>query len=272
MNILNILGDETQKKYISSCYDFLRDLNIFFTNNVVYKIMRIVDEAELYKIKDKARMFQEEICYMLEMLGELNKKYLLLSKKIDDFGNQTVKEKFFIKQITKIVKTINSFNSLYTEINDKLKSYKSFIVKQVKLADHIYRQDKKKKYKMEMEAKVKKNKEDLAEKFKGLNDKEFLLYLNMYNKSMAKLDAVNEKLTTPSFPEEEKHNMAIAAVFLGVELYVAEKQLGMLEEYYYKLMPADFNKASKKFKDTVLDSYKKINAFDAKVDAVSKVR
>lgn len=265
---MNILNNKKYTESIKECSVKLIKLNDIFKFKVVYKIMRIVDETKLFEIKDKARMFQEEIFYMTDLLIQSNNRYDLLHKDLETYFTDGQANRFTEIDTEKLKKL---FNGLYAEIQDKLKSYESFVKKTVKLADKIQKKYKKQQYKKEVQTNNKPV--NIKDDFKGLEDKTLLQYFKQYERISKKYNTIMEKTEGVSLPNaEDDLVMNLGLINMGLNYHTTQENLNKLEDFYYKPFPEIFTEQAKKFKKGVLDLNKNVNGFNETIKIIQRTR
>ncbi len=275
MKFLNV---KTQSKIISVGYKYLKELNGAFVRGFVNRMIRTPHDEILYKVKEEGRVYEEEIAYMLQLLENTREFIAEIEDEIAtvlllEASDPKFPRKINEENLKKLVKSSKSLNSLIQEIDSKFASYKKFVLKQAKLADHLYKQEMKKKYENEMKSKNQTPKENISENFKGLDDKILLQYFKQYQRLLNKYEVLftqSEKTDLPSQEQQIKVFMDdTKAHFL---LIIAAKELRNLEEYYYKVSPEVFKQASQSFKKIVVEFSKRVNIFDRTLNSFEKSR
>lgn len=285
---MNILSVTTNKKNFATNYSVfgfdpyiiqafrqeLINLNTTFSNEVVYKIIKIVDEKKLFEIKDKARMFQEEIFYMIDLLIQLNNRCDLLHKNLETYftdGQANLFTEVNTEELKKLPKMEKSFYGLYSEIKDKLKSYESFVKKAVKLADKIQKKYKKQQYKKEIQTDNKPL--NIKDDFKGLEDKTLLQYFKQYERISKKYNTITEKTEGVSLPNgEDDLVMNLGLINIMSNYHTTQENLSKLEDFYYKPFLEIFTEQAKKFKKGVLELNKNVNGFNEIINSFQKTK
>lgn len=267
MNIINVQNKNSQTEAIENARKQLTKLNIAFTNNFVYKIMNILDEKTLFKIKDKARNFQKNIFHMITLLTAINDRYIVLNNDKSNIYQDGQLKLFTETDYQQKSLLQNFFKKLYLELTNKLTSYENFISKNIKLADKVEKKDKKQEY-IKQEAKNK-TQICIADSFKDLNDASLLLYIKQYERLVNKFKIAEEKANTMSFSNGEQE-LIINIDFMKMEVIyeIAEEKLKTFDKLYEDIFDEDIQE----FKKTVVKLSKNINDFNNKVNMIEKTR
>lgn len=281
MNILNIQDNKKINVMYSLLPDYvikdfrqkLINLNIVFTNEVVYKIMNIVDEKTLFKIKNKAKNFQIQLFYMFEKLGNLNEAYKLLNREIQRDNNKVVNGQLFLFKDTELEQLAiykKELHELYLQTNNKLISYESFINKQNEFVEKAQKKYKVREYKKEQQNE---KPVSIINNFKDLNDTSLLSYIKQYERLVNKFKIIDEKTKNIALTNGEQEfilnfeKMEIESVFFS-----AKTELNKLENYYYKKPEAFVIENSDNFKRSVINFSKGMNNFNNKINMIEKTR
>ncbi len=268
MNIISVQNGNNQTEAVENARKQLIKLNFIFTNNVVYKIMKIVDEETLFNIKNKARNFQKDIFFRVHFLTEINDK-LLNNDKSNVYPNGQLKlftEIANNEQQEKISQLKKIFKKIYCELIVVFKSYENFISKNIKLADKIQKKGKKQQYRQEQQ-----NKKSISivDNFKDLNDASLLLYIKQYERLVNNFKIAEQKAKNMSFSNGE-HELIVnlAAMDMETTYEIAEEKLTIFDKLYQDVFEDDI----KEFKKSVIELSKKINKFNNKINMIEKTR